>query len=101
MSRSAGGSRTRKSPAATQSRGQRIADQIQRELAELVRLEVRDPRVGLVTLTGVELSPDQSHAKVFFTDNDASLELTYVVTVKHPGGKRTVIHVHRSAEVSP
>lgn len=67
MSRSAGGSRTRKSPAATQSRGQRIADQIQRELAELVRLEVRDPRVGLVTLTGVELSPDQSHAKVFFT----------------------------------
>lgn len=45
----------------------RIADQIQRELAELVRLEVRDPRVRLVTLTGVELSRDQSHAKVFFT----------------------------------
>jgi ribosome-binding factor A len=49
------------------SRGARIADQIQRELAELVRLELRDPRVGLVTLTGVELSRDQSHAKVFFT----------------------------------
>ena len=45
----------------------RIADQIQRELAELVRTEVRDPRVGMVTLTGVELSRDQSHAKVFFT----------------------------------
>ncbi|MBK8324932.1 MAG: 30S ribosome-binding factor RbfA [Betaproteobacteria bacterium] len=45
----------------------RIADQIQRELAELVRLEMRDPRVKLVTLTGVELSRDQSHAKVFFT----------------------------------
>ena len=45
----------------------RIADQIQRELAELVRLELRDPRVKLVTLTGVELSRDQSHAKVFFT----------------------------------
>jgi hypothetical protein len=43
----------------------------------------------------------EQDAKVFFTDNDASLELTYVVTVKHPGGKRTVIHVHRSAEVSP
>ncbi len=49
------------------ARSARIADQIQRELAELVRLEVRDPRVGLVTLTGVELSRDQSHAKVFFT----------------------------------
>ena len=45
----------------------RIADQIQREIAELVRTEVRDPRVGLVTFTGVELSRDQSHAKVFFT----------------------------------
>ena len=49
------------------ARQARIADQIQRELAELVRTEVRDPRVGLVTLTGVELSRDQSHAKVFFT----------------------------------
>ena len=45
----------------------RIADQIQRELAELVRLELRDPRVKLVTLTGVELSRDQSHARIFFT----------------------------------
>ena len=49
------------------TRTSRIADQIQRELAELVRTEVRDPRVGLVTVTGVELSRDQSHAKVFFT----------------------------------
>jgi len=49
------------------SRSARIADQIQRELAEVVRLELRDPRVGMITLTGVELSRDQSHAKVFFT----------------------------------
>jgi len=45
----------------------RIADQIQRELAELIRLELRDPRVQLVTLTGVELARDQSHARVYFT----------------------------------
>jgi len=49
------------------ARSARIADQIQRSLAELIRLEVRDPRVGLVTITGVELSRDHSHAKVFFT----------------------------------
>jgi len=49
------------------ARSARIADQIQRELAELIRLEVRDPRVRLVTITAVELSRDQSHAKVFFT----------------------------------
>jgi ribosome-binding factor A len=45
----------------------RIADQIQRELSELIRLELRDPRVKLVTITGVELARDQSHAKVYFT----------------------------------
>jgi ribosome-binding factor A len=49
------------------ARSARIADQIQRELAEIIRLELRDPRVGLVTLTAVELSRDQSHANVFFT----------------------------------
>lgn len=63
---------------ASEARGARIADQIQRELAELIRTEVRDPRVGLVTLTGVELSRDQSHAKVFFTvlgaDGEGALE---------------------------
>jgi ribosome-binding factor A len=49
-------------------RTRRIADQIQRELADLIRLELKDPRVPeLVTITGVEVSPDQSHAKVFFT----------------------------------
>jgi ribosome-binding factor A len=45
----------------------RIADQIQRDLAELIRTEVKDPRIGLVTLTGVEMSSDSRHAKVYFT----------------------------------
>ena len=49
------------------TRTSRIADQIQREIAELLRTEVRDPRVGMLTVTGVELSRDQSHAKIFFT----------------------------------
>lgn len=48
-------------------RGQRVADQIARDLAELIPLEVRDPRVGLVTITGCEITPDYAHAKVFFT----------------------------------
>jgi ribosome-binding factor A len=45
----------------------RVAEQIQRELADLIRLEVKDPRVGMVTLVGVDVSPDYAHAKVFFT----------------------------------
>lgn len=49
------------------ARTARVGEQIQRELAELLRLEVKDPRVGFVTLTGVEVSADYAHAKVFFT----------------------------------
>jgi ribosome-binding factor A len=45
----------------------RVADQIQRELGGLVR-RVRDPRVaGLITISGVDVSPDLGHAKVFVT----------------------------------
>jgi len=40
---------------------------IQREISGLIRLELRDPRVGMITITSVDVSPDMSHAKVFFT----------------------------------
>ena len=49
------------------SRTQRVADQMQRELAQLIQREVRDPRLGMVTVTAVEVSRDMSHAKVFIT----------------------------------
>ena len=48
-------------------RSRRIAEQIQRELSGIIRLELKDPRVGMITLTDVEVSHDYSHAKVFFT----------------------------------
>jgi ribosome-binding factor A len=48
-------------------RNVRIADQIRLELARLLREEVRDPRVGFVTLTEVDLSPDLKHARVYVT----------------------------------
>lgn len=49
------------------SRPQRVGDQIQRELAELIREEVKDPGVGMITLSGVDVSRDLAHARVFFT----------------------------------
>ena len=52
---------------ANAQRLRRVADQVQRELAEILRTELKDPRVGMVTLTGVEVSPDLAHAKVYFT----------------------------------
>jgi ribosome-binding factor A len=52
---------------ANSQRLRRVADQIQRELSGLLRTELKDPRVGMITLTGVEVSPDLAYAKVFFT----------------------------------
>ena len=49
------------------SRTQRISDALQRELAVLIRDEIRDPRVGMVNITGAEVSRDLSNAKVFVT----------------------------------
>lgn len=58
------------------SRNQRVAEQIRRELADLLQFEVKDPRVGQVTVTEVEVSGDLAHAKIFFsTQGDAGAAL--------------------------
>ena len=44
-----------------------MAEQIRRDLSELIRAEIRDPRVQQVSLTAVEVTPDYAHAKVFYT----------------------------------
>ena len=51
----------------TPNRGFRVADQIQRDLTELIARELKDPRVGIVTIQSVEVTPDYAHAKVFFS----------------------------------
>lgn len=48
-------------------RANRICDQIQRDLATLIPREVADPAAGMVTITGVEITPDYAHATVHFT----------------------------------
>ncbi|MCE2871365.1 MAG: 30S ribosome-binding factor RbfA [Oxalobacteraceae bacterium] len=83
------------------ARGLRVADQIQRDLAELIAMEVKDPRVGMVTLSEVQLTPDYAHAKVFFTtliDDPTSVQNTLIGLKKASGflrvqlGKRLSIH---------
>ena len=51
----------------TPNRGFRVADQIQRDLTELIARELKDPRVGMVTIQSVEVTPDYAHAKIFFS----------------------------------
>ena len=48
------------------NRGFRIADQIQRDVAVLIR-DLKDPRIGMVTVNSVEVSADYAHAKVYFS----------------------------------
>ena len=56
-----------KRKAAAPNRSFKVSDQIQRDLSELIARELKDPRVGMVTLQGVEVTPDYAHAKVFFS----------------------------------
>jgi ribosome-binding factor A len=57
----------KKAAGRTSGRPQKLGDLIQRELSDLIAREMRDPRVGMLTITSVDVSPDLSHAKVFFT----------------------------------
>jgi ribosome-binding factor A len=68
-------------------RSRRIAEQVQRELSDILRVELKDPRVGMITLTDVEVSHDQSHAKVFFTVlGDAERIAAAAEGLKHAAG---------------
>ena len=49
------------------NRSFRVNDQIQRDLTELIARELKDPRVGMVTIQAVEVTADYAHAKVFYS----------------------------------
>jgi len=82
-------------------RGLRVADQIQRDLAELIAYEMKDPRVGMITITEVQVTPDYAHAKIFFTtlvDNEDAVRKTLAGLQAASGflrkelGRRLTIH---------
>ncbi|MDO9406392.1 MAG: 30S ribosome-binding factor RbfA [Polaromonas sp.] len=56
-----------KRKAAAPNRAFKVADQIQRDLTELIARELKDPRVGMVTIQAVEVTPDYAHAKIYFS----------------------------------
>ncbi len=83
------------------SRKDRVAEQIRRELAELIRTELKDPRVGMISITDVEVTADYAHAKVFFSTLAGSEHLEDVMTglqkasgfLRRELGKRISIHM--------
>ena len=83
------------------TRGLRVADQIQRDLSEIIAFELKDPRVGMITITEVQITADYAHAKVFFTmlsDDKEAIKNTVAGLQKAAGyvrimlGKRLSIH---------
>lgn len=67
-------------------RSQRVADQLQRELAELIQRVVNDPRVHMVSVTGVEVTRDLANARVFVTTLDDSHRDEVVEALNHAAG---------------
>jgi ribosome-binding factor A len=55
-------------------RTQRLGDQIQREIADLIRRELKDPRIGMVTVSSVKVSPDMGYADVYVTILGSTLD---------------------------
>jgi ribosome-binding factor A len=68
------------------SRSQRMAEQIRRELSEIVRDELKDPRMGLCSFTAVKLSRDLSHAIVFCTVLDDAHRDESIETLNRAAG---------------
>ncbi len=82
-------------------RGLRVADQIQKDLSELIAYELKDPRIGMVTISEVQLTPDYAHAKVFFTllkDSKEEIKTTLEGLTRSAGYLRNLLgkrlHIH-------
>jgi ribosome-binding factor A len=79
-------------------RNLRLADQIQKDLAGLIQREVDVARAGLITLSGVELSTDYAHAKVYFTVMGAEPETAGAVLNEKAGWLHSqlyrLLHIH-------
>ncbi|PKM46190.1 MAG: ribosome-binding factor A [Gammaproteobacteria bacterium HGW-Gammaproteobacteria-1] len=70
------------------SRSRRVGEQMQRELALLIQRELKDPRLGMITVSGVEVTRDFAHAKVFITvlSDDAGQVAQSLEGLRHAAG---------------
>lgn len=77
------------------SRTQRVADQLQRELAQLIQLEIKDPRLGMVTVSAVEVSRDLAVANIYVSflgmDDQEQIDESLSVLKKASGFLRSQV----------
>lgn len=87
------------------SRAQRVADFLKQELAQLIQFEIRDPRVGMVSVTDVEVSRDMSYARVYITvlgqETEAEAKEAVDALNKATGFLRTLIAKTNNARTTP
>jgi ribosome-binding factor A len=86
-------------------RAARLNEQLKRELSDFIRTQVRDPRVGLVTITGVEVAADLGSARVFIrtsgdqSDLDATLEGLTAAAPFLRASLGRVLHIRKTPEL--
>ncbi|MGI0118358.1 30S ribosome-binding factor RbfA [Zooshikella sp. RANM57] len=87
------------------SRTQRIADQIQKELAVLIQLEIKDPRLGMVTVSSVEVSRDLAYANIYVTflgkEDQVSNDEQVAVLNKAAGFLRSMLAKRLTVRTTP
>ncbi len=87
------------------NRTDRLADAVQRLLAQAIQFEIRDPRVGMVNINDVEVSRDLSFARVFvtFVDRESDEEINEAVTAlnKASGFLRSILAKELDIRVTP
>ena len=87
------------------SRAERVGDTLQRELANLILQEIRDPRVGMVNINAVRVSNDLSRARIFVTyvesPNQQQVEQSLKVLNKASGFLRSKLHNRMNMRVIP
>ena len=88
-------------------RARRVADQIQRYMAELIQMELGDPRLGMITVTGVEVTHEFERARVYFTvlgkslNDDAHGEETAKLLNKAAGYLRSALAKRLKLRTTP
>lgn len=84
------------------SRSGRLADLLQRELSKLIRDECTDPRLGMVTISGVAVTDDLSFARVYVTVLEDEKQKSSIEALNHAAGFfRTQLSKHLSLRIVP
>lgn len=84
------------------SRSGRLSDLLHRELSKLIRDECTDPRLGMVTISGVEVTDDLSFARIFITVLEDDKQKCSVEALNHAAGFfRTHLSKHLTLRVVP